>query len=206
LREKLKSDRLLALHLASEASKNGLRVLLMDLDPQGNLLAWGRRRGELPPDVQAEHPANLESALADAKADGYDLVVLDTSPAADRGAMLAASCADLIVVPCRPATFDLEAIRATLEVAELKKRRAIVVLNAAPIRSKVVDEAKTDIARAGGSTSPVVIRHRVAFQHCLIDGRTAAEYEPDGAAADEMTCLYHDMMTRLNGGVTGRAA
>jgi len=56
----------LALHLASEASKNGLRVLLMDLDPQGNLLAWGRRRGELPPDVQAEHPANLESALADA--------------------------------------------------------------------------------------------------------------------------------------------
>src|SRR4051812_16963280 len=115
----------LALHLASEASKNGLRVLLMDLDPQGNLLAWGRRRGELPPDVQAEHLANLESALAD----GYDLVVLDTSPAADRGAMLAASCADLIVVPCRPATFDLEAIRATLEVAELKKRRAIVVLN-----------------------------------------------------------------------------
>ena len=49
----------------------------------------------------------------------------------------------------------------------------------------------------GGIVSPVVVCQRVAYQHCLIDGRTAGEYEPGGAAADEVTRLLHDMMTRL---------
>jgi chromosome partitioning protein len=139
----------------------------------------------------------LAKTLAEAAQDGYDLTVLDTAPSADRAAMLAAEVADLIVVPCRPATFDIEAIQTTLEVTKLKKRRAVVVLNAAPIRSKVVDEARSAIVRAGGIVSPVVVCQRVAYQHCLIDGRTAGEYEPGGAAADEVTRLLHDMMTRL---------
>jgi chromosome partitioning protein len=187
----------LALHLSSEGASRGLRVLLLDLDPQGSLASWGSKRGELPPDVQAEHPANLKETIKGAEKEGYDLVVLDTAPAADRAAMLAAEVADLIVVPCRPATFDLEAIRATLDVCVLKKRAAVVVLNAAPIRSRVIEEAAAEVARAGGMVSPIVIRQRVAFQHCLIDGHTASEFEPSGAAADEVTRLYDDMMTRL---------
>jgi chromosome partitioning protein len=175
----------------------GIKVLLLDLDPQGSLASWGSKRGELPPDVEAVHPSSLAKTLAEAAQDGYDLTVLDTAPSADRAAMLAAEVADLIVVPCRPATFDIEAIQTTLEVTKLKKRRAVVVLNAAPIRSKVVDEARSAIVRAGGIVSPVVVCQRVAYQHCLIDGRTAGEYEPGGAAADEVTRLLHDMMTRL---------
>jgi chromosome partitioning protein len=187
----------LALHLACEAVTRGIKVLLLDLDPQGSLASWGSKRGELPPDVEAVHPSSLAKTLAEAAQDGYDLTVLDTAPSADRAAMLAAEVADLIVVPCRPATFDIEAIQTTLEVTKLKKRRAVVVLNAAPIRSKVVDEARSAIVRAGGIVSPVVVCQRVAYQHCLIDGRTAGEYEPGGAAADEVTRLLHDMITRL---------
>jgi chromosome partitioning protein len=197
----------LALHLGCEAANNGLRALLIDLDPQGNVAAWASRRGDRPPDVSAEHPANLERALSAAKQEGYELVVLDTAPHADRTALLAARAANLILVPCRPSTFDLEAIQTTLDLCQLTKRQAWVVLNAAPIRSRVVDEAKSQIERTGGNVSPVVVRQRVAFQHGLIDGRTAAEFEPGGAAADEVTCLYADMMTRLNGAMTtGRAA
>jgi chromosome partitioning protein len=187
----------LALHLACEAVTRGIKVLLLDLDPQGSLASWGSKRGELPPDVEAVRPSSLAKTLAEAAQDGYDLTVLDTAPSADRAAMLAAEVADLIVVPCRPATFDIEAIQTTLEVTKLKKRRAVVVLNAAPIRSKVVDEARSAIVRAGGIVSPVVVCQRVAYQHCLIDGRTAGEYEPGGAAADEVTRLLYDMMTRL---------
>ena len=56
-------------------------------------------------------PAMMESL------DGY-LAVLDTAPSADRAAMLAAEVADLILVPCRPATFDIEAIRQPLIAKE----------------------------------------------------------------------------------------
>jgi chromosome partitioning protein len=69
----------------------------------------------------------------------------------------------------------------------------MVVINAAPIRSRVTTEAEEAIAEKGAQISPVVIRQRVAFQHCMIDGRTAAEFEPGGAAAQEITQLLANL-------------
>lgn len=184
----------LAIHLATEAASQNRRTLLIDLDPQGNATQWGDRRGEAAPDVSAEHPAKLEMVIEAARADGYDLVVLDTAPHADQTALRAARIADLVLVPCRPATFDLEAIATTLDLCALAKREGVVIINAAPIRSRVVDEAIDAVKQRGGVVSPIVIRQRVAYQHCMIDGRTAAEYEPGGAAAAEISALYADMM------------
>jgi hypothetical protein len=53
-----------------------------------------------------------------------------------------------------------------------------------------------------GEVCQVVIHHRVAFQHCLIDGRTAAEFEPEGAAALEIEALYADVLSCLNAGMS----
>ena len=196
----------LALHLAAEAAARGRKVLLLDLDPQGNLVGWAQRRGDLPPDVDAIHVAKLKAELAAAKAEGVDLVLLDTAPNADRPSVQAAEAADLIVVPCRPAQFDLDAIRATLATVRLTRRPHRVVLNAAPIRSRVVDEAVAVIRREGGEVSSVIVRQRVAFQHCLTDGRTAAEFEPGGAAAQEIADLHDDMMKCLHDDASTRDA
>lgn len=184
----------LALHLAAEGAARGLRVLLLDLDPQGNLMGWGKRRGYLPPDVDAIHASKLADQLAAARAEGYGLVVLDTAPSADRASVQAAEAADLILIPCRPVTFDLDAITATLATARLVGRRHMVVVNAAPIRSRVVEEAQAVVEATGAPFCPVIVRQRVAFQHCLSNGRTAGEYEPGGAAALEIACLYDSMM------------
>jgi chromosome partitioning protein len=94
-----------------------------------------------------------------------------------------------LLVACRPSTFDLEAIRTTLDLCGMTKKPALVVLNAAPIRSRVIEEAEVAIRRDGGEVSPVVIRQRVAFQHGVIDGRTAAEFDPGGIAAQEIAAL-----------------
>ena len=184
----------LAVHLAAEAAADR-RVLIMDLDPQGSAMEWANRRGDKAPDVMAAHPATIAKEIDRAKADGYGLVILDTAPHADHAALQAARVADLVVVPCRPATFDVAAISATLDLCKLANRQAIVVLNAAPIRSKVVDEAAEAVAEKGGRLSKVIIRQRVAFQHCLIDGRTAMEFEPGGAAASEIADLLADLQS-----------
>ncbi len=184
----------LAVHLAAAAAERG-RVLLMDIDPQGSAMEWANRRGDKTPDVTAAHPATIGKEIERAKAEGYDLVILDTAPHADHVALQAARAADMVVVPCRPATFDIAAISATLDLCKLANKHSVVVLNAAPIRSKVVDEAADAVRERGGIVSPVVIRQRVAFQHCLIDGRTAAEFEPDGAAASEIAELLATLQT-----------
>ncbi len=178
----------LAVHLATAAAERG-RVLLMDIDPQGSAMEWANRRGDKGPDVTATHPATIGKEIERARAEGYDLVILDTAPHADHVALQAARAADMVVVPCRPATFDIAAVSTTLDLCKLANKHSVVVLNAAPIRSKVVEEAVDAVRERGGTVSPVVIRQRVAFQHCLIDGRTAAEFEPDGAAASEIAEL-----------------
>jgi chromosome partitioning protein len=184
----------LAVHLATEAQAQGQRVLLLDLDPQGSAMEWANRRGEHLPDVSGANPASVAKELERAKADGYGLVVIDTAPHADHAALQAARAADLVAIPCRPSTFDIAAISATLDLCKLANKQAVVVINAAPIRSRVTTEAEEAIAEKGAQISPVVIRHRVAFQHCMIDGRTAAEFEPNGAAALEITQLLANLM------------
>ena len=183
----------LALHLAAEASARGLKALLVDLDPQGNLIGWADRRGDRPPDVQALHASRLDAELRTARAEGYQLAVIDTAPSADRIALTAAKAADLILVPCRPAQFDLDAVWATLATCEMVKRPSLVVLNQAPIRSRVVAEATDALRSRNAAISETIIRARVAFQHCLTDGRTAGELEPGGAAALEIAALYDNV-------------
>ncbi len=188
----------LAIHLAAEAAARGLRALLIDLDPQGNALRWAARRGDLPPDVAAESVAALENVQRDAEREGYDLLVLDTAPNADTTALRAAQMAELVLIPCRPSQFDLEAIRATLDLCALAKRESRVVLNAAPVRSRVVEEAGDAVRARRAAISPVIIRERVALRHCMIGGQVARELEPDGLAAQEIAALYDDMMQCLN--------
>jgi chromosome partitioning protein len=184
----------LAIHLAALASESN-KVILMDLDPQGSAIEWASRRGDRPPDITPAHPAALAKEIERAGEEGYTFAVIDTAPHADHAALQAARSADLVVIPCRPATFDIAAIGATLDLCKLANKQAVVVLNSAPIRSRVVDEAIEAIGEKGGHVSPIVIRQRVAYQHCLIDGRTAGEFEPHGAAANEMAELLANLQT-----------
>lgn len=179
----------LAVHLAAEEAARGGKSLLLDLDPQGSTMEWAGRRGDLPPDVSGANPASIAKEIERAEADGYDLVVVDTAPHADHAVLQAARVADLVIIPCRPSTFDIAAISATLDLCKLANRQAAVVLNAAPIRSRVTNEAEEAIREKGGVIAPVVIRQRVAFQHCMIEGGTAGEFEPGGAAATEISNL-----------------
>jgi chromosome partitioning protein len=182
----------LALHLAVEAAQRGQRTLLIDLDPQASTARWAdRRKGqEVDIDVANEQSARLDAALAAASREGYDLAVIDTAPNADQTALRAARAADVVLVPCRPSILDLDAIAATLELCMIAKASARVVLNAAPIRSRVVSEAIEAVNKLGGVVCPAIVRERVAFRHALVDGRIAQEYEPGGPAAQEIVALF----------------
>jgi chromosome partitioning protein len=190
----------LAIHLGVEAAAQGLRTLLLDLDPQASAARWADRRkpGAADIDVAVESPARLAAALQQAEREGYALVVLDTAPHADQAALQAARAADLVLVPVRCSILDLDAVGASLDLCTLAHRAATVVLNAAPIRSRVVQEAAETVTSLGGDLATTIIRERVAFRHALVDGRVAREFEPDGAAAGEVTALYMETFKRVH--------
>ena len=136
--------------------------------------------------------------------------MLDTAPNADQTASLAARAADVVLIPCRPSTFDLEAIETTLLLSKAAGKPAYVVLNAVPPRSGIGKEAAEGLTREkGAQVAPCHLSQRAAFGHGVIDGRTAMEFEPDGKASEEIQALYAwlcgvvDMPTR---GHTRKAA
>lgn len=157
-------------------------------------MEWASRRGDLPPDVSGANPASLGKEIERATADGYDLVIVDTAPHADHAALQAARASDLVAIPCRPSTLDIAAISATLDLCKLANKQAVVIINAAPTRSRVTREAEEAITEKGGDVLPIVVHMRVAFQHCMIAGQTAAEFEPGGTAADEITRLLANLL------------
>jgi chromosome partitioning protein len=141
----------LAIHLAVEAATHGVRPLLLDIDPQGSEASWADRRqpGAVDVDATVEVPARIEAALRAAETNGYDLVVIDTAPHADQAALRVARLADFILLPIRCSIIDIGTMGATRDICELARHPAGVVINAAPIRSRVVQET-TDAMTALG--------------------------------------------------------
>ena len=104
----------LALHIAVASSLAGLNTAIIDLDPQASAANWGDRRAERVPVVRSAHASRLAHELRQIQEAGGDMVVIDTAPHADSAALEAAQMSDLILIPCRPSYFDLEAMTNTL--------------------------------------------------------------------------------------------
>jgi len=180
----------LAVHLATRAAADGLATAVIDLDPQATAASWGDRRQAEAPEVVSGQAVRLPVLIKAAEDNGAEFLVLDTAPNADQTASLAARAADVVLIPCRPATFDLEAITTTLMLAKAAGKPSFVVLNAVPPRSSIGKEAADGLKRQGAQVAPCVLTQRAAFSHGVIDGRTAQEYEPGGKAAQEIDQLY----------------
>ena len=122
----------LTLHLAVIAQAAGLRTVLVDCDPQRSAAGWWRARKADTPELIEAEPARLAAAIEAARADGVDLVVVDTRPSVEQDTLDVARLADLALIPTRPSILDLRAIKATVDVVQAAKRPAGIVLNSCP--------------------------------------------------------------------------
>ena len=142
----------------------------------------------------AAHAPRLARVIEAARRGGADLVVIDTAPREAGGAAEAARCADLVLIPSRPAVVDLATIATTQ--AAIGSTTAAVVLNACPPRGTWAGEASDAVRDLGAKLCPVGIGQRVAHVKAFTAGRTAQETEPRSQAAAEITALYRWIMER----------
>lgn len=188
----------LALHLATSAALEGRNAAIIDLDPQASAANWADRRESDLPVVLSAHASRLAQEMKRVEEMEGELLVIDTAPHSDSAALEAAKAADLILVPCRPAILDIEAIGNTLNLAGTTGTPIFVVMNAVAPQGNEAAEAAEVIAGLGVAVCPVQLRQRVAFSRALITGRSAQEYEPDGKAAREAKQLHAFMCAHLN--------
>ncbi len=185
----------LAVHIATAAHLAGYAAAILDMDQQGTAEAWSGWRekttDQADPAVFPAKVPTLNTVLARLSKAGAALAVIDTAPLAETVAAEAASIADLILIPCRPAGFDLHAIRLTANLAQRSGRPAFAVFNAGPPRKAAIyDESAGIIAGLGIQLAPVRLSERVAFKQAVGSGQTAQEIDPTGKAAEETAALW----------------
>jgi chromosome partitioning protein len=180
----------LAVHLATAAHLAGLKVMILDLDPQGSAYAWAERRNE-PPEAEAIPPVALAGWLDRLKDAGADLVILDTGRDSNNAGYTAAKAADMILVPCRAGGFDFLALDRTLDLCRLAAKRPFVVLNAIrPGSVRTEQDTREALADLECDLAPTALHDRVDFRTASVAARSAQEIEPEGKAAAEVAALY----------------
>lgn len=181
----------LALTLAVAAVRAGRKVAIFDVDTQATAANWTDRREAEFPWVVATPAARLDAALASAKTQGVDFIVIDTPPHAGADGIEAARRADLVLVPMEPHISSLETLPKVADMLKLAgAKRTAVVLSKAPIQGKEAQDAAGYIAEQGFAVCPVTLHLRAAHRHAGNLGQTAQEYEPKGKAAEESQKLY----------------
>lgn len=179
----------LAVHLAVQAHRAGERVVLVDTDPQGSASAWAHARGDDAPLIVAATSSQLNDVVTASRNDGMTLIIIDTPPHAAPGAAAASTLADLVLVPVRPTAFDLAASGASAKIARTAKRAAFV-LSACPSRAPEIMEARKALEGQGLPVLNTEIGERRAYSRAVASGRAVAEFEPSGAAANEISQLW----------------
>lgn len=168
----------LTTHLAVEAVKNGIDTAIIDLDPQASTASWGdRREAELPIVISAQ-AKRLPHEMERVRDAGCGRLFIDTAPHSDSAALAAARVSDLVLVPCLPNIFDIEAVMTTVELLQAVKTPYFVVLNeVAPVGKGEANEAEEVLRQQGIPVCPARIAKRVAYARSLAFGEVAHEYE-----------------------------
>ncbi len=177
--------------LAVAATQNGLASAVLDLDPQGTVYAWSKRREDENPPVLSVTAANYRDQWQDLKKAGAEFVIIDTPARLQDTVLNAADIADLIIVPAKATIKDIERVEDSIKLACMKTvKPAFVVFNQVRPQKSRSEEAEAAIKAQSFPVCPVRVGFRVAFEDSDMTGQTPLETEPNGKAAEEIRQLF----------------
>ena len=186
----------LAISCAVAAMETGKRVLILDMDAQGTAESWYQDREAEAPQLIRITPAELERAIAGAKTNKFNVVIIDTPGRDEPGIAAAIRASDFCLIPCRPSPADMKATPPTIEMIKRLNKPSAFVLTQTPPRSYRIKEAENGLSVLG-AVAPVHIVMRNTYQDAQGRGQGVTEYEPEGKAADEIRQLWQWMSKKL---------
>jgi chromosome partitioning protein len=143
-----------AIHLAACLAAKRNKTVLADGDLNRSVISWYERGGEGIPFTVCDG----DSVTAD-----YDHLVIDTAARPTNEELVAlASASDLLVVPCTPTTFSLEATISTLAVLPSDRYKILLTI-VPPKPSREGDKALAALKKAGLPVFNTMIRRFSAY-------------------------------------------
>ncbi len=179
------------------------RVGVIDIDPQHTLARWhALRAAHVPPARKGREAAAGLRAILCSDAAGWklanelermaravDLILVDSAPQVDTDARRAIRGAALVLVPVQPSLPDLWAAEGTMALAAAERRPARLVMNRAPVRSRLRSAVEAEAARRGWAFVAPALGSRSAYAQAFAQGMGVSETGPRSAAGVELLAL-----------------
>lgn len=202
-----------AINLAITALRQGRSPLVIDCDQaQTSLHVWASAmRRDKPPPVRTATRETIERQLREAEDEGFDLTIVDVPAGGGQLVTRVASLVDHVLVPVKATTFDLSAMRNTVDLLrttvddtephEIAYRNALgktsIVLTAVPTRvnDTWLADVKGALAQCGAGGLGIIgmLSDRTVYRTSLEHGRGVSE-DRDGKASEEMLDLYRNLV------------
>src|SRR5262245_2101203 len=194
----------------------GRKVRIIDCDTaQTSINVWARalRKGR-PPEIMVGTYETIAPLLAEAERDGCDLVIVDVPPGGGQLVNRIASLVEHILIPVRVTTFDLHALRNTVDMLsttvdasqpeQLQGRNALakaaIVLNGVSPRAPkaLFDDVNGALAACGAGDLEIIgtLCERAGYATSIAKGLGVTEDGRDAAAAEEVVALYERFRLR----------
>lgn len=184
----------LAAHLAVAFAEFGLKVGLIDTDPQASLAEWHRIRQRT---LGENNNLALEQVVGwrvtqaiDRMKAHHDILIIDSPPRTETEARHTIRHADLVVVPLQPSPMDLWATHATLAIAAEERSKVKMILNRVSMNVRLADTIREQLE----GLSPNEIGNRVIFAATLLEGKGVNEVAPFSRAGQEIEALAEELL------------
>jgi chromosome partitioning protein len=190
----------LSINVAAALARSGLRVLIVDSDPQGSVRDWASVREDTPPfhiigmdrpTIHRDLPAMTEN---------YDHIVIDAPPRVSELARSAILASDCVVIPVQPSPYDVWAAKeivAIIKEASVFKENIVSVfaINRKITNTAIGRDVKDALQMYDLPILDAQVCQRVLFAESAASGRTIFEVDPLSQAAIEIDTLTNEILT-----------
>ena len=183
-----------AAHLSLEAAKRGLKIILIDLDPQKTLEVWWKKREEENPYLTDVDPLKIEEVISDLNRHDFDICIIDTPGDTSINAVNGIKVADLVLIPSKPTSPDLSAIGRTISMVKNLSKSYVFVVTQAVARTKLALQGVAVLSEFG-VVAPSTISNRVSYANAMNIGESASV--EDKFAAEELKEIWDFIDSKL---------
>lgn len=189
----------LSVNVAASFARSGLRVLLIDVDPQGSALDWAAARQNDPLFPVVGLPRPTVHKEVGQIGIGYDHIIVDGPPRVTDLTRSVIMAVDVVLIPVQPSPYDVWAAEDIIRLLREGKVYKDSLKSAFVINRKIANTVIGRDVREALAAYPVpvfeaTITQRVVFAEAAAQGLSVHEIEQTGPAAAEIEALVAELM------------